>query len=164
MKNIKYPYVPEGREYKYVGLDNQYMRLARDYAWSDSLDNDTCTGAIIVKDNKILGLGANGSNYHKTHECVRVIKKIPTGQGYELCEGCHPKNHAEPRAIKDARDKGNDIEEADLYLWGHWWCCKWCWESMIEAHIRDVYLVTDSEKLFNDDSPDNILGKQFVVK
>nr|AIA18240.1 Cytidine and deoxycytidylate deaminase zinc-binding region [uncultured bacterium] len=159
---IKYPFVPEGGEYKYVNLANQYMRLARNYAWSDSIDKDTPTASVIVKDNKIIGIGANGSDFHKKNECVRVIKKIPTGQGYELCEGCHPKNHSEQRAIKDALSKNNDIEGADLYLWGHWWCCQWCWEEIIKAKIKNVYLLQGSEKLFNDDSAENILGKQFV--
>jgi len=32
---------------------------------------------------------------------------------------------------------------------------------MKEAGIRSVYLLEDSEKLFNKDHPENIVGKQF---
>jgi deoxycytidylate deaminase len=54
---------------------------------SDSLDDDTPTGSVIVKEKMIIGIGANGTDFHKKNPCVRVIKKIPTGQGYDLCEG-----------------------------------------------------------------------------
>src|SRR3989344_8182190 len=101
-KNIKYPYMPEGCTILYVPENNEYMIEAREYAREHSLDDMLKTGSIIVKDGKVIGRGANGSDYHKTHECERVKRGIPTGQGYELCEGCHPKNHSEPRAIADA--------------------------------------------------------------
>lgn len=156
---ISYPYLREGREFKYVPLSNQYMRLGRSVAMSDSIDKDTPTGSVIVKNDAVIGIGANGSDFHSKNPCIRVIKKIPTGQGYEMCEGCHPKNHSEPRAIADARKKGHDTSGADLYLWGHWWCCKPCWDAIIEAGIAQVYLLEGSEKLFNDDSPENVLGR-----
>ena len=117
--------------------------------------------SVIVKNGEILGLGANGSTYHETHECERVKRNIPTGQGYELCEGCHPKNHGEGRAIKNAKDNGYDTKGADLYMWGHWWCCKPCWEAMINAGIQNVYLFEKSDILFNKKDPENIIGHQF---
>ncbi len=160
---INYPYLPDGRSFKYVSIDNQFMRLARSYAMSNSVDDDTPTGSVIVKNQAIVGLGANGTDYHKKNVCVRVVKKIPTGQGYELCEGCNPKNHSEPRAIADAISKKHETKDADLYLWGHWWCCRWCWASIIEAGIKNVYLLEDSQKLFDDNSKENILGKQFKL-
>lgn len=49
----------------------------------------------------------------------------------------------------------------DLYLWGHWWFCEPCWNAMIEAGIRDVYLLENSEVLFNKAHPENIIGRQF---
>jgi hypothetical protein len=36
----------------------------------------------------------------------------------------------------------------DLYLWGHWWCCKLCWDKMIEVGIKNVYLMEGVDKLF----------------
>ncbi|MCF7906476.1 hypothetical protein K9L04_00910 [Patescibacteria group bacterium] len=42
------------------------------------------------------------------------------------------------------------IKGADLYLDGHWWCCKVCWIFMNAFGIRDVYLRNDSfEKYCN---------------
>jgi len=91
-----------------------------------------------------------------------VKRGIPTGQQYELCEGCHPKNHSEPRAIADAKKNGHDTKGADLYLWGHWWACETCWQTMIAAGIKNFYLMEGSEKLFNKSHPKNIIGKQFA--
>ena len=146
---IKYPYLPEGRTILYVPADNPFMREARAFALAHSLDDTVKTGSIVVKDGEIIGRGANGSDYHKTHGCERVRRGIPTGEGYELCEGCHPQNHSERRAIFKAVHAGYDVAGADLYLWGHWWCCKPCWDSMIEAGVANVYLLEGSEALFN---------------
>lgn len=160
-KSIDYPYLPHGREHDYVGLNNPFMKAAKAYAREHSLDPAMPNGCVFVKDGEIVARGANGSDYHNTHECERVKRGIPTGQGYELCEGCHPKNHSEPRAIADAIAQGNDPAGADVYLWGHWWCCESCWQAMIKAGIKNVYLLQDSEILFNKNHPDNIVGKQF---
>ena len=163
-KNTKYqsPYIPEGLTILYVPASNPYIIEAKEYARVNSLDKEMPNTSLIVKDNVVIGRGANGSDYHKTHECERVKNNIPTGQGYELCEGCHPKNHGEGRAIKDAKDHGHDTRGADLYMWGHWWFCKNCWDAMISAGIKDVYLLEDSEILFNKKDPENIIGKQFA--
>ena len=158
---IKYPYIPVGQTILYVSADNEYMQEAKKYAKDNSLDTVVPTGSIIVKDGIIVGRGAKGSNYHKTYGCERVRLHMPTGEGYELCEGCHPKNHAEPKAIKNAKELGHNTNDADVYLWGHWWCCEPCWKSMIEAGIKNVYLLENSAVLFNKENPDNIIGKQF---
>jgi deoxycytidylate deaminase len=162
-KHPKYesPYIPEGRAVFYVPLSNKYMTQAREYAREHSLDKEMPNTSVIVKNDEVIGIGANGSTYHQTHECERVKRNIPTGEGYELCEGCHPKNHGEGRAIADAETKGNDMKGADLYMWGHWWCCKNCWEKMITSGIRNVYLLEGSEILFNKKDPENTIGHQF---
>lgn len=163
-KAIHYPYMPEGRQILYVSEDNLYMRTARQFAKSNSQDKVLPGAAVIVnKDGYIIGAGANGSDYHKTHPCRRVMLGCKTGEGYELCEGCHPKNHSEPKAIAAARSNGHDTRGADLYLWGHWWCCKPCWDSMIEAGINNAFLLEGSETLFNKENPDNIVGRQFEL-
>jgi deoxycytidylate deaminase len=162
-KHINYPYMPEGGVIKYISADNPYMQEAKEYARKYSLDKTMPNSSIIVLDGKVVGRGANGSDYHEKHGCERVRLGIPTGQGYELCEGCSPKNHGEPRAITDALSHVDSIKGADLYLWGHWWCCEPCWKSMQDAGIRTVYLLKDSETLFNKEHPGNIVGKQFAA-
>jgi deoxycytidylate deaminase len=158
---IEYPYMPEGKTVLYVPEDNPYIQMAKKYAREHSLDSTVPTGSVLVMNGAVIGLGANGSDYHKTHECERVKRGIPTGQNYELCEGCHPKNHSEPRAIENAKQAGHDTAGADLYLWGHYWCCEPCWKAMVAAGIKNVYLMEGSEILFNKANPNNIVGHQF---
>lgn len=145
---MKVPYLPQGRTLRYVSLENPYMRQAQKVAQTQSLDPDHPTGAVIVKKGEIIGQGANGSNYHQKNGCERKKQNIPTGKNYELCPGCHPRNHAEQKALQNALDQKKNPENADLYLWGHWWCCESCWEKMISHKIKEVYLLQDAEKFF----------------
>ena len=162
MENVSYPYIPINRSILYVPVDNPYMVEAKKYAKEYSLDTTMPTASVIVMDGVVIGRGANGSDYHLTHECERVKKGVPTGQRYELCEGCHPRNHSEPRALINAQANGYLTKDADLYLWGHWWACKPCWDALIASGVQNVYLMEGSEKLFNKMHPDNIVGAQFV--
>jgi deoxycytidylate deaminase len=169
----KQPYLPEGREIKYVDPDNGFMLQAKEAARTQSTDMLQPTGVVVVKDDEVLGSGANHSwagkfkffnKAHKNGLCVRKFFKIPSGKGYWTCPGCVTnKNHAEGSACRNAIKKhGKErVAGADLYLWGHWWCCQTCWNAMIDAGIRDVYLQSDAEVLFDRDSPENIIGKQF---
>ncbi len=134
------PYLPNGRTIEYVLPENIFMQEAQRVAENYSLDPQHPTGAVIVRDTEILGFGANGSDHHEKHGCERKRLSIPTGQGYELCKGCHPTNHAEQKAILNALENKTDPKGADLYLHGHWWCCESCWEAMILAGIKNVYL------------------------
>ena len=160
-KKIEYPYLPEGRKILYVPADNPFMQAAKEYAREHSLDKAMPNAAVIVRNGEIIAAGANGSDYHDKHGCKRAKLGLPSGQGYDLCEGCSPKNHGEATAIRNAQENGIDVEGADLYLWGHWWCCEDCWNAMIDAGIRNVYLLEDSWELFNKDSDKNIIGRQF---
>lgn len=158
MEPVSYPYLPEGRMFLYVPEENEFMAAARNYALTNSKDDAVKTGSVVVVDGVVVGEGANGSDFHKDHECERVKRGVPTGEGYELCEGCHPKNHSEVRAIASAKDKLGTVEGADLYLWGHWWACEPCWNAIEDAGISRVFLLEGSERFFNKTHPDNILG------
>jgi deoxycytidylate deaminase len=155
---IAYPFIPPGREFKYVPAGNLYMQQAELYARAHSLDLKQKVACLIVKDRWVVGAGANGSTYHETHGCERKRLNCKSGESYDLCEGCHPKNHAEPSAIRMALSAGNkdQLRGADVYMWGHWWCCEPCWGAMSDAGIRDVYLLEGSERLFNMTHPDYI--------
>lgn len=158
--DILYPYMPAGVIFEFVDMHDPFMAEAYNHAREFSLDKIMPTASIIVSKWFIIGRGANGSTYHEQYECERVKQGIPTGQGYELCEGCHPKNHSEVSAIADALQKGKNPEGSDLYLWGHWWCCDPCWQAMTRAGIRQVYLLERSHELFNKLHPANIVGQQ----
>lgn len=155
---IKYPYLPEGRLIKYVSAGDVFIKEAERTCLELATDRSVPTGSVIVLNNKIVAQAGNLSRLsgkkltelHKNGWCIRRILKIPTGKKYWLCPGCAlPKYHSEQLAIKEAKKKGININGADLYLWGHWWCCKPCWDKMIEAGIKDVYLLSGSEILFN---------------
>lgn len=139
------PYLPPGKDVLYVSEDSPFLQEAKKIAEKDSLDALHPTGAIIVRDGAILGKGANGSDYHAEHGCIRKKRGIPTGEGYELCPGCDPSCHAEQKALKNCP---TSCVGADLYLWGHWWCCKSCWEAMNKAGIRHVYLLRGAHGRF----------------
>lgn len=150
-----YPYLPEGREIKHVPITNEFMAQAFEIAKTDSTDGVNPTGSVIVRDGVVLGKAANISplghikflyEAHKKGLCIRRLLKIKTGTKYWACPGCAKHhNHSEQRAIKNAIKKGHDPRGADLYLWGHWWCCQSCWNKIIEAGIRDVYVVDTAE-------------------
>ncbi|MEX2411348.1 MAG: deaminase [Candidatus Paceibacterota bacterium] len=157
-KNIKYPYLPKNRAIKYVPENNKFMKIAKETAINKSTDQMQPTGAVIVKNGEIISKGANQSklkskrlrNIHKNGLCVRRILKIPSGKSYWLCPGCSTyEQHAENQAVIDAKNNKKDTIESDLYLWGHWWCCEPCWNSMIKAGIENVYLMEGSETIFN---------------
>jgi deoxycytidylate deaminase len=166
--SIKYPYIPSDRQILYVSIDNAFMKEAIETAKNFSTDKMQSTGAVIVKNGEIVSRGANqtflkNENLQKIHRnglCFRKVLKIQSGTKYWLCPGCSGHgSHAEAQATFNALKNNVDIKGADLYLWGHWWCCKPCWDKMIEAGIKNVYLAENSEKLFKARHPDNILGK-----
>ncbi len=142
---VKLPYLPKNREILYISGDNKFILEAKKTAERNSLDPAHKTGAVIVKNNKIIGKGANGSEHHEKYGCERKKQNIPTGEGYDLCEGCSPHNHAEQKAIANAQSYKNSCKDADLYLFGHWWVCESCWNCMIKAEIRNVYLEEDAK-------------------
>jgi len=154
---ITYPYLPEGRSIQYVPAENIFMAEAKNVRDTLSTDRLHSTSAVVVKDNKVIGRGANQSllktkflaDFHRNVFCVRRLFKIRSGEKYWLCPGCSScRHHAEAQAVKDALAKADSISGADLYLYGHWWCCKPCWDTMIAAGISKVYLVNDASNLF----------------
>lgn len=161
MNTLSYPYLPVAGKILYVDSSNPFMQAAKETAHQFSLDITMPTGSVVVKKDRIVGKGANGSTYHEIHGCERVRLGIPTGQGYELCEGCHPKNHSEPKAIADALKHTDTLDDAVIYLWGHWWCCEACWKAMLDHGITTIYLLKNSEILFNKNNAGNIVGHQF---
>lgn len=146
--SIPYPYLPPNRLIKYVPADNIFMIEAKKLA-----DASTCffikTGAVIVLNNQIISRGSN-TGLVKVNTCPRQERQVATGTHYEFCqEICGQEGHAEITAVKNAEKNRTETTNADLYLYGHWWCCEPCWAAMISAGIKDVYLVEGATELFN---------------
>ena len=167
-EEIIYPYIPKGRTILYAPTGNPFIQAAREAA-RRSNDQQQPTGAAIVASGKILEAEPNRNslnskkliNLHKKY-CVRHMLGIPSGKMYWLCPGCTKnENHAESRAVKKLLKGEKPEGPFDVYVWGHWWCCDVCWKNMMRLPVRDVYLLENSERLFNLKSPENIIGKQF---
>ena len=145
MENIEYPYIPEGREIKYVSSNNEFMVRARELSLTSGCAKHP-TAAAVVKEGIIIGIGSNAAK--RMESCARWGS--PTGQNYESCKDiCHQEGHSEVTSVDDAIKKGHNTKDADLYLYGHWWCCESCWNKMKEAGIRNVYLLEESWLIFN---------------
>lgn len=74
-------------------------------------------GAVIVKDDRIVATGYNGSprgdvNCVDIGTCKRESMKIPHGERYELCNAVH----AECNALLQCNP--NDAKDSTLYLFG----------------------------------------------
>ena len=147
----QFPFQPPfGCVIKYVPREHPFMLAA-----AEMIKRSGCAkhpvGAVLVRGGLIIGRGANGSMRADTRHtvCERVRRGCKTGEGYELCPNCITPGHVEPMTIADARACKQDTNGADLYLFGHWWCCEPCWKIMAEAGIKTVYLVTQATELFD---------------
>jgi deoxycytidylate deaminase len=152
---IPYPYLPADREILYVPAENQFMLEAKKMQ-AASTDAKNPIGIVMVKDGQIVARASNMSKLInpkliKLHSkyCARRILKVPSGKGYWLCPGCATsKQHSESRLMAEAKKNKIKTEGADVYMYGHWWCCKSCWNAMIKGGIKNVYLVEKAWELF----------------
>ena len=142
-----YPYLPKDKSFSFVPKTHPMMAAAEEAAYQHSGCSWWQTGAVVVKNNTILGRGANTGQWQPL--CPRYEKGCKTGEGYELCKTiCKQTGHAEIIAIQDALKKNHTIKNAQLYLFGHWWCCENCWTTILEHNIQTVYLVENAHQLF----------------
>ena len=93
-------------------------------------------GAIIVKDNRILSTGYNGTPKGFKHceelGCLRKEMGIPSGHRHELCRGLH----AEQNAIIQAAVHGVKISGGTLYC--NYQPCVICAKMMINAGLKKL--------------------------
>ena len=150
MSNVNYPYLPEDRTFFFVSADHPHMQAAQQARAEDAGDPIWPNGAVLVRDGEVVARAGNGYNRgsHLIHICPRIVHNCPSGEGYDLCGLHNNPGHAEQMVIDVAREAGIETEGADLYMYGHWWCCKPCWDKMIEAGIANVYLPEGADELF----------------
>ncbi len=108
-------------------------------------------GAVIVKDNVIIGTGYNGSprdhaNCIDTGKCMRKELNIPSGERYELCEAVHAEQNAiinsPPERMKDATIYVAGFEADTSFADGK--PCLLCARMIKNAQIKEVvYLRKD---------------------
>ncbi len=154
---IKFPYIPKGRTIEYVSEKNKFMLIAKEMAEKSGCTKQP-TGAVLVKGGKVIGRGVNAGR--RVNVCPRVLRGSKTGEDYHLCKSnCAQEGHSEVTAVRDAKDKKSNITSSDIYLYGHWWCCKNCWDTMIEAGVKNVYLIEKAHEKFNFSSK---IGKIYI--
>ena len=99
-----------------IGINEYYMNIAVQVSL-----RSTCirrkVGAVIVKDNEILGSGYNGSPKGLPNccddptRCYRTKHNIPSGQKLELCYA----QHAEINAMFNALCSNRDLRDASIF-------------------------------------------------
>lgn len=103
-------------------------------------ERSTCvrrkTGAVIVREKRILTTGYNGAPVGLIHcedvGCIRDNNSIPSGSNHELCRGIH----AEQNAVVQAARFGNAIEGATIYTTHH--PCVLCAKILVNAGIDSI--------------------------
>lgn len=133
-------------------------------------------GAVIVKHDEIVSTGYVGAPRERKNccdigSCIRIEKKIPRGERYELCRSVHAEMNA---IISVSREQ---MLNADLYLVGtdvktgnyveNANCCSMCKRVIINAGISRV-IIRDNKDHYrvicvndwvkNDESLEGVLG------
>lgn len=116
--------------------DTYFMDIAEQVA-----QRSTClrrkVGAVLVKDNKIIATGYNGSpakvaNCCDTGKCLREELNIPSGERHELCRAVH----AEANALIQCAVAGTSCQGATIYITTS--PCNMCLKQLINADIKRI--------------------------
>lgn len=131
-----------------LNKNDYYMNIA----FAVSL-RSTClrrkVGSIIVKDNRILATGYNGSPHgmenciNKPDLCYRSKHNIPSGKDLHLCRA----NHSEVNAIMSALKTGENLQGAAIYVTTS--PCSNCAKMIIQSGISEVYYIEGYEDIFS---------------
>lgn len=94
------------------------------------------TGAVLVKDKRILATGYNGTPKGLRHceevGCLREQRGIESGSNHELCRGIH----AEQNAVIQAAKHGIAIEGATIYCTHQ--PCVLCAKILLNAGVVEI--------------------------
>lgn len=111
-------------------------------------------GAVVVRNNRVISTGYNGSPRGLRHcsevGCIRDQMKIPSGERHELCRGVH----AELNAVVYAGR--HELEDAEIYV--TIFPCAFCAKTLINAGIRRIYYVGD----YSDDLSKRLLQESGI--
>lgn len=132
--------------------DDYFMAIAEQVS-----GRSTClrrhTGAVLVKDKRILSTGYNGVPSGLAHcekvGCLRDQRNIASGSHHELCRGIH----AEQNAVIQAARHGIAIDGATVYCTHQ--PCVLCAKILLNAGVvdivfRDAYPDALSEQLLEE--------------
>lgn len=118
--------------------DKRFMELAEMVgSWTNCVREDRKIGAVVVKDNNVLGMGFNGvpkgiPSCQETGECIRKKLNIKSGNNLEICYSIC----AEQNAIIQAYKNHNDLNGATIYVTHT--PCALCARWIINAGIKRI--------------------------
>jgi deoxycytidylate deaminase len=151
---IKQPYLSKKFTVSYIeDKDNEFFQYGKELWSTADKSKGQFTVTLYEKNNSIVAFSVqDGYLFHLKNGCERVRRKIPTGQGYDLCDGCKQINHSEPSALRKAKKykKYAQLKKANAYLYGHWWSCDYCSTEMEKAGIKHLFLSKEWTKAFLD--------------
>ncbi|HSK46809.1 MAG TPA: cytidine/deoxycytidylate deaminase family protein [Coriobacteriia bacterium] len=115
--------------------DEYFMSIAEQVS-GRSTCNRRHTGAVLVKDKRILSTGYNGVPSGLAHcdvvGCLRDQRGIPSGSHHELCRGIH----AEQNAVIQAARHGIAIDGATVYCTHQ--PCVLCAKILLNSGVVDI--------------------------
>jgi dCMP deaminase len=122
--------------FKRPSWDAYFMALAK-LAASRSTCLSRSTGAVVVKDKKIIATGYNGSMPGVAHcsdegVCYRRSIKAPDAGKYDFCRSIH----AEANAIAMAAKQGISVDGGTLYT--TLFPCYVCTKLLVSAGIKEI--------------------------
>lgn len=111
-------------------------------------------GAVIVKDNNVIGTGYNGSptyqpNCQEIGFCYRNKNNILSGTELERCRACG--SHSESNAIALSAKRGHSTLDADMYIFGNSAICTQCRAIIANAGIKRVIYMDRNYQVFKYD-------------
>lgn len=129
-----------------------YMSKAEENTkYSNCLRKGRQVGAVIVKDDKILGKGWNGAPIQMPPctRCLRESHNIPSGQNLDHCMAFH----AEQEAIYNGITNNPTLEGSTIYT--TLYPCATCAKAIARAGIkrvvyRDSYNSSLTERIFRE--------------
>lgn len=136
--------------------DEYFMSIAGQVS-----ERSTClrrrTGAVLVRDKRILATGYNGTPRGLRHcgetGCLREQRGIAPGSHHELCRGIH----AEQNAVIQGALHGVAVEGATLYTTHQ--PCVLCVKILLNAGVREVVY----RDAYPDPLAEEILGEAGVT-
>jgi len=119
----------------YLSWDEFFMSIAKLSAMR-SKDPNTQVGACIVKDNRILSIGYNGTPNGMRDETFpwrREGSNLETKYFFVV--------HAERNAILNYRGSRKDLEESTIYV--DLFPCNECAKEIIQVGIKEIVYLSD---------------------
>ena len=97
--------------------------------------------AVLITEKGEISVGQNIIYNKEVMDCPRA-----KGEGYYKCTSvCQQKGHAETEAIRKAIEARHNIENANLYLMGHYRICGPC-KAACDEHNINVIITNEEGK------------------